>query len=302
MSFSRRLTVLHALYDMSRPEQLLLMTVVYGAGVAAAVAGDTRATLVGVVPTATLAVLAYLPLAASVHYANEYADYETDLLADRTAFSGGSGALARTGLPRSLPRQAAVVTLAGGVVATVSLVGLGVLDPTAVVVLAVITGFGWQYSLPPLALAWNGLGELDNAALGGVALPVFGYVVVGDLAVDAVLAFLPFGCLVFANLLAVTWPDRDADAAVGKETLATRWSPARLRLAYALAVMTAYGLLAVLWGDVVPPRVGWVMVLAAPLFGWGWWTYTNRRSAFPTVAGMVFVAVGQCLGWVVVGW
>ena len=299
MPSSRWPTVLHALFDMSRPEQLLLMAPVYGMGVAAAVADGAS-----VDPwVVALAFLAFLPVAASVHYANEYADYETDQLAERTRFSGGSGALDRTGLPRALPLRAAVVSLAVGVAATAVLFAVGSLTLPAVIVLALVAGFGWQYSVPPLALAWRGLGELDNAALGGVALPVFGYAVVAErVTVEAVVAFLPFGLLVFVNLLAVTWPDREPDAAVGKRTLATRWSTGRLRVVYAFALLAAYGSLVVLWGTAIPPLAGWATVLAGPLFVWGWRAYTRQRSAFPTVAGMVVVAVGQCAGWVAAVW
>lgn len=57
----------------------------------------------------------------------------------------------------------------------------------------------------------------------GVALPVYVYVVqAGPLDPQVVLIFIPFGTLVFVNLLATTWADREADAAVEKFTLATR--------------------------------------------------------------------------------
>jgi 1,4-dihydroxy-2-naphthoate octaprenyltransferase len=48
--------------------------------------------------------LALLSAAMAVHYANEYADAETDALTVRTPSSGGSGALERTDLPRSFLR------------------------------------------------------------------------------------------------------------------------------------------------------------------------------------------------------
>jgi len=69
---------------MARPAQLLLIVVVYvlGTTIAGARTGrlDAGRLLVGLVPL--------LPIAASVHYANEYADYGTDALAERTPFSG----------------------------------------------------------------------------------------------------------------------------------------------------------------------------------------------------------------------
>jgi 1,4-dihydroxy-2-naphthoate octaprenyltransferase len=289
-------TVARALVEMSRPEQLLLMIAVYAAGVAAAVergaALDVASTVVGL--------LVYLPVAASVHFANEYADYGTDLLTERTPFSGGSGALARTGLPRRLPLAAAVAALVVGGVAAVAAVAAGVVPSVAAVVLVVIAVFGWQYSVGPLALAWHGWGELDNALLGGVALPVYGVAVTaGTVQPWAVLAFVPFGCVVFVNLLATTWPDRLADAAVGKRTLATRLTPGTLRVVYAVAAVVGVASLALLHGGPVPAAV--CTATAVPLAGLvvGWYRYTRQRSPFPTVATMVGVGVTQTAVW---GW
>jgi hypothetical protein len=71
------------------------------------------------------------------------------------------------------------------------------------VILALGTLFGWMYSLKPLALGWRGLGELDNAVLGGLLLPFYGYVVqAGTVDVGVILALLPFGASAFVNLLA----------------------------------------------------------------------------------------------------
>jgi 1,4-dihydroxy-2-naphthoate octaprenyltransferase len=149
-----------------------------------------------------------------------------------------------------------------------------------------------------MALAWRGWGELDNAALGGVVLPVYGTVVVTDsVSLWAVVAFLPFGTAVFVNLLATTWPDRVADAQVGKQTLATRWSKARLRRLYgvglvALVISTVRG-----FETVLPLAVAAVTLTTLPIFGWGWSRYTTQESPAPTVAAMVCLAVGQAATW-----
>jgi 1,4-dihydroxy-2-naphthoate octaprenyltransferase len=300
------LTVLRALIGMSRPDQLLLMGLLYATGVLVAVAVEGGAA-VRPVPL-IVGFLLFLPVAVSVHYANEYADYETDHLTTRTPFSGGSGALVRTGLPRGLALRAAVATLVFGTVAVGVVAGLErgggpalTPDTTALGLLALIAVLGWQYSLPPLALAWHGWGELDNALLGGVLLPVYGVAVAGGVTVASVLAFLPFGCVVFVNLLATTWPDREADAEVGKATLATRLSADRLRWLYAGGLLASGLSMAAVHGGPVPAVVCWASLLAAPLLLWGLFTYTRRRSPFPTVAGMVVLAGAQFAGWFVVG-
>lgn len=84
-----------------------------------------------------------VPVTITIHYADEYADNETDALADRTPFSGG------------------------------------------------------------------------------IALPLYGAAVVAT-PTPVALALVPHTLLVGCNLLATHWADREADAAVGKRTLAVR--------------------------------------------------------------------------------
>ena len=294
-----RRVVLVALWRMSRPAQLALIALVYALGVAMAFGRGAEAEAGAV----AVGLVALLPTAASVHYANEYADAETDALTDRTPFSGGSGALVESGLPRSLALRAAVASGAVGVallVAGVAPVGGRMLGAVPAAALVGILLAGWQYSVRPLRLAWNGLGEATNAALGGVALPLYGFAVVTDgVTVAAALATLPFALVVFVNLLETQWPDRRADAAVGKDTLATRWSADRLRLAYGLGGLTAAGsaVALALSGDVFPRLVALGTVL--PMVGLvpGYYRFTRRETPLPAVVTMVLVAAGSTVGW-----
>ena len=213
-------------YKMARPSQLVLIAGVYSFGNIVAVAvGSSFSWEVFMIGLG-----AVIPASASVHYANEYADYETDRLTERTRFSGGSGALKATGLQRRLALICACAAVSVGLVLAFVGWSAGLLNETASAILALGIFLGWMYSLPPLALAWRGWGELLNAALGGVLLPMYGYSVqTGRVGLLILFASLPFGVLAFLNLLATTWPDREADAAVGKGTLATRWPARRLR-------------------------------------------------------------------------
>ncbi len=248
--------------------------------------------------TALVGFVVFLPVAASIHYANEYADYETDQLSESTPFSGGSNALADTGLSRLVSKHATGVTAVVSLCAVAVAATTGVLSTAAVVVLGFIGLFGWGYSLQPAAFAWRGLGELDNALLGGVVLPVYGVAVVMDsVSVDAVVAFLPLGCAVFVNLLATTWPDRNADAAVGKNTLATRLSVSRLRGIYLIGVIGLVATTLLGWQTVLPGAVVAVTLGLVPLFIWGLRRYTNQHSPAPTVTAMVLLALAQTVAW-----
>ncbi|PSQ19297.1 1,4-dihydroxy-2-naphthoate octaprenyltransferase [Halobacteriales archaeon QS_8_69_26] len=280
---------------MSRPSQLLLIGVVYATGVAAALARGVPAAADRIWGGLAAVVL----VAAGVHYANEYADYGTDRLTDPTPFSGGSQALVGTDLHPRIALRAAVASLVLGAVFAAWRALQGHLGAAAGTTLGLIAVFGWTYSLPPLELAWRGWGELDNAALGGLALPVYGFAATaGRVDAAAVLAFVPFSCLVFLNLLETQWPDREADAAVGKYTLATRWDPRRLRRVYAAGTLFVFGsLAALLAAGVIPLLVGVATLPAAPLVAWGYLRYTRREFPFPAVAAMVLTAVGQLAAW-----
>ena len=285
---------LHALWRMARPSQLALIGLVYVLGIAMAAGYGATPEPQG----ALRGLVALLPVAASVHYANEYADYETDALTTRTPFSGGSGALIDTGIPRRLALAAAVVT--GGLGLTVvATVGVG--SSAAAGLLAVIFLAGWQYSLPPLRFAWRGLGAFVNAALGGVLLPLYGYAVVaGQVTTEPVLATIPFALVVFVNLLETTWPDREADAAVGKRTLVVHWPVRAVRAAYALGSVAAAGSVVVLAGAVLPRLVA--AAALAPMVGlvWGITRFTRRETPLPAVLTMVAVAATTTAAWAVV--
>jgi 1,4-dihydroxy-2-naphthoate octaprenyltransferase len=279
------------LFSMSRPTQLLLIAFVYLFGSIIALAGGASLEL----STFWVGLFVLIPLSASIHYANEYADFETDTLTNRTLYSGGSGALQNSGLPRIIALRAA-----WGAVSVGSLIAIvrGNLSALSLGILLIGTLFGWMYSLKPLALGWRGLGELDNAVLGGVLLPLYGYVVqAGKFEAWVIFALLPFGGAVFINLLATTWPDRVADRLVGKRTLATRMPTGYLRVLYwsfALAIVISVILLL---HRVLPVQVVFGSLLITPVLLWAGLRYTRQQSPFPTVLAMVLLLVAQLVGW-----
>lgn len=289
-------TVVAALIRMSRPAQLSMIVLVYGLGALLALAQSALASAESIL----LGFTALLPTALSVHYINEYADYETDTLSEGTAFSGGSGALQNDQLPRSFARDAASVTaLLVLVVLLVGVVAGVTLSPMALALLAAILLLGWGYSVGP-AFAWNGLGEVDNALVGGILLPLYGVAATaGTISLTAVLAVLPFSVMLFCNLLATHWPDREADAAVGKETLATQWPRQRLKAAYGAAFALYLVLVALFWGGPLPLPVAVASAMVIPHFLWAFKEYTVRNSPAPTVGAMLSLAALQTIGWAI---
>ena len=282
------------LWRMARPTHLLLIGFVYVLGATMALAHGFHLE----VPYLWFGLAVLMLASMSVHYVNEYADYETDALTERTLFSGGSGALPNSTVPRRTALYAGWVCLVVGVSLAFVGRGVGLLNTTALIVLVIGAFLGWMYSLPPLALAWNGWGELDNALAGGMALPLFGFAVLaGVIGAPVAAACAPFVALVFLNLLATTWPDRHADSTVGKRMLATRWSPSKLRRTYWLVTVGFFLMFPLLVNWSLPPRVAWSSYIVAPLVIIGGLLYTKIRSPLPSVAAMVMMAVIQFIAW-----
>ncbi|MBX0287242.1 prenyltransferase [Halomicroarcula sp. F28] len=285
---------LRALWLAARPSQVALIALVYAHGV-----GMARALTTSAVSWPAVAVggAALLPVALGVHYANEYADVKTDRLTERTPFSGGSGAVERTGVRRELLARAAGVATLVGIGGAVASWWSGLLSVAALALLGSTAVAGLAYSLPPAALIRRGVGELTNAALGGTLLPLYGVAVVGRVSATTVLAVVPFTVLVGCNLLSTHWPDREADAAVGKRTLAVRWSAPRLRRAYWLLAGVAVLLTIGLAGRVLPVPVVAAQALALPSLVWGGVVLTRQPSPFPAVSAMVLHAGASTAAW-----
>lgn len=297
---------LWTLWAAGRPSQLALILLVYGLGLGIATTGrpvvvvGANAGAPSFRLSALVGALALLPVSVAIHYANEYADVETDALTERTPFSGGSGALETTRLPTAFLRRA---TIGATVVSGCSLVlAAPTLPPDAVGVLVAILLAGLGYSLPPVALIRRGLGEFVNAVLGGLLLPLYGVAVVATPTAVAGLAVVPFALVVGCNLFATHWPDREADATVGKRTLVVRWSPRRIRRAYAVLALTAVAVTVSLWlANAVPTVVAAATLAPISLLAWGWTTLTRRHNPFPSVLAMVVLAVSSTVAWWWVG-
>jgi 1,4-dihydroxy-2-naphthoate octaprenyltransferase len=286
------------LWSMARPLVLVsnILAWLYGVSIAFGNGDPIDFTSLGISFSAMLLV------SVSVHYVNEYADYQTDALTVRTVYSGGSGVLSRNVVPRTLAIQAAVATLILGVSMQLLANYFGVHPWSAMVLLGIGAIGGWMYSLPPLKLAWRGWGELDNALLGANVLPVYGYIgLSGRFEFWVMAACLPFTLLAFNNLLAVTWPDREADVRVGKRTLATRWPNKQLRLLYSIVATFSFMLLLLFSNWILPLDVAMAGFMALPLTLWGAKTYTQNKISHAPVYAMVMMMLTQTFAWFAIG-
>ncbi|MGH7715821.1 MAG: prenyltransferase, partial [Vulcanimicrobiaceae bacterium] len=109
-----------------------------------------------------------------VHYANDYYDRYADASAQRTPWSGGSGALLEDGLSPRIALNAAYFCAGIGAFAIAVFAVSGAYVPAIVGVAIAI--LAWSYSAPPMRLLARGLGELDTAIIIGLLFPLAGYV------------------------------------------------------------------------------------------------------------------------------
>jgi 1,4-dihydroxy-2-naphthoate octaprenyltransferase len=160
----------------------------------------------------------------SVHYSNDYFDYETDSRTAAGTVSGGSGILPKHPELRPYARWL-------GISLAVLSVALGALF---IIVFAFpLTYFGfaisgnllsWYYTAPPVRLAYRGLGELATMAAVGFLMPA-----IGDFSQYGV-AFSPLFliCLVPLLLYSLSFivnveiPDMEGDIAGGKRNFVAR--------------------------------------------------------------------------------
>lgn len=289
---------------MSRPDQILLVLVVAGAGVAAGVAGGAPMAPLRVV----IGALALVMATVSIHMVNEAADIDTDAVTTsqgtRTPFSGGSGAAARAGLPRQEVRAFGVAVASLAAAASVSIVltttAIGLLPAAATGALVLGLAGGWAYSVGP-AVSRRGGGEVLNAVLGGLLLPVFGVATVtGRLEAGDVALFVPFTLLVVVSMLETQWPDRHADRATGKHTLTSRLSSGQVRAVGATITALGYVLVVLLGVAGMPVEVVLAFTAAAPVSVVAVRRLGRAERPGPAVAAMVIVAVGQLVAWTVV--
>lgn len=203
------------------------------------------------------------------HYANDYFDRGGDAAAVRTAFSGGSGALVDGSLQPRVALLAALACLGAGALAGGALWRAGHAALAAQIAIAIAV-LAWSYSAPPLRLLARGLGELDATLVVAILVPLCAFAAQrGAVDSHALLATLPGAAAMFAMMLAVEFPDLEADAACGKRNLLVRFGAATgARLgATALLVLYASAALAPLAG--APPAAALAIAATLPL-GFGY--------------------------------
>lgn len=235
----------------------------------------------------------------AAHYADEYADIDTDTLTRRTAFSGGSGILPAGLVPPSWALHAAQFLVFLTVILSVLFTARGWISVHAAVIALVGLVGGWFYSMKPLQLERRGLAEITNGFIGGFLMPLMGYTVqVGAPSFNAVFFLLPVFLIVTADLLGVHWPDRAADEAVGKRTLALILG-SNTPCVYGSIIIFAYLLLFLQAGRLLPLPLIFAVSFAIPFNLWAGIQFSRSASPAPASISMGAFLLAATAGWII---
>lgn len=308
-------SIIRTLLIASRPSQIALVVLLYAVGIVIPLASTDvvadpvvqsvdHLLSIETIPRLVLGLGLLLLISLSLHYANEVSDMATDRRTERTPFSGGSGALVRNPSHRLIVWQTSVVFGVAAAFLTLVSAYLGIINQTAGVIAIAGLILGLAYSVRPIRLVDRGLGEVTNVLLGTILLPIYGIAMMGTPTVGSLLVVLPFAMVVGCNLLATHWPDRYADASIGKRTVVVRFDPTTIRTLFSGLILAYLFLVLLLWWvDMFPLKVFVAHVLVVPLLLWGRLRITRQENPLPSVIGMVILAIAMGIGWsaIVVG-
>lgn len=286
---------------LGRPKFLIYSLILQGLGAAAAGA-------LGVKFSPWFFALAQVQITFAhlmTHYFNEYFDFETDSrnLSD-TGWTGGSRVLVEGHFKPKIALITALIMVSGQIVLMFLLGSIypnfAVGYPIGIAVIAV----SWAYSAKPIALHSRGLGEFTVMIVLTCLTPLYGFVIQkGAGAYEAflhsplLLALLPLCLSQYARMMIMNFPDREADAQVGKRTLVVALGPDLAAKVFSLLIVLTYLSLALMLSQGLPPSVAIAVALPAPAAVYlamsllkGAWKYPEKLRKLPFIATLYVMA------------
>jgi 1,4-dihydroxy-2-naphthoate polyprenyltransferase len=246
-------------------------------------------------------------LEAATVLSNDLLDLESDRInANFGPFTGGSRVLVDGLLALPQARRAIAVALlltalcAGGVLASTA-------EPAASgVLLLLMAVLALGYTVPPLKLSHRGLGEVDVGLTHATGAILCGFVFQGGLLANPApwLLSLPLALAVLPSIILAGVPDRAADRATGKATLAVRLEArGALVLAGSCAVLASAAALVLLWTTPVGGLLAGIEYLAplhATLLLILLARQAPRADSLARIDGLMVAALSYMLWFVVV--
>ncbi len=280
----RKMRTVAAFVQLARPKFLIGGFVAYALGSAVAAYTGARISLSTYVGGQAMVTAFHL----MTHFANDYFDRHADRFTQPSEFAGGSGVLVSGALPARAALIAALACAALGALGALSFARAG--NAYAAMLGCVIGAMAWCYSAPPLRLAGRGWGELTTAAIVAVLVPLTGFATpTGTLEPGVLAATIAPACAMFAMMIAVEWPDRDADAQTDKRNLIVRLGPRRAGDLAALGALLIAPLMLLNAALGAPRSLAVYAALIAPLT----WGFARRIRACGTAADIA--AHGVCV-------
>ncbi|NPV81392.1 MAG: prenyltransferase [Firmicutes bacterium] len=214
-----------------------------------------------------LSAVGVLSLHLGANLVNDYYDFTSgaDVARDsRTPFYGGGTILVQGILTPQQVRQAYRLLFL-----TAFIVGLVLAMARGIGVLAFgLAGFlgGYFYTAPPLQLSYKELGEATIGLCFGPLTIAGAYLAqTGTITIETIVASIPVGLLVAAIVLVNEFPDRGADCAAGKRTLAVGLPLHMAFLLYAALVLMPFPIIGAAILFKILPHTGIATFIALPL-------------------------------------
>jgi len=249
-------------------------------------------------------------LEAATVFCNERLDLDTDRANPNYGpFTGGSRVLVTGAITPVRLRFATGLVLIGAlaVAAAALSVARAPVSTALWMLLAVVLTLG--YTVAPLRLSYRGLGELDVGFTHSALVLVLGGLLQGAglFTADLWLLAAPLALAIVPAIILAGMPDRDADAAVGKRTLAVRFGK-HGALKLAAVTMTSAAALG-LWfeglGLVDGAFAGlrWFVLPHAALgLALLWWYGHKPIDALARIDGLLIATLSYMLWFVLIPW
>jgi 1,4-dihydroxy-2-naphthoate octaprenyltransferase len=249
--------------QLLRPQFLVASIVLFSIGV---LATGGRIDLADNIFLAALTAVVLVQLSCGL--INEYCDWLGDRFARKSFFAGGSGVVASGMVSPATALAGAIVSIS---IASALSIWVMAQVPDRSLFLPVLlssAALGWAYSVRPVRLVSSGGGELIVAFLLAFAVPFLGAYMVSGTFDAALLPFsLPLFFFALAAIIAVEYPDKQADIRAVKRNLTYRLGLRLSAMVQSLSVFIGFGLTAVflLLGDL--HWIGTLLFIALP-FAW----------------------------------
>jgi 1,4-dihydroxy-2-naphthoate octaprenyltransferase len=254
-----------------------------------------------------LGLLGLFLLEVATVLANELLDLESDRRnLNYGPFNGGSRVLVDGLMSEREVRAGIMAALGLFLLCAALLLALSPRPGAGALVLGAITVLALGYTVPPLKLSYRGLGELDVGLTHATGAILCGFAFQGGALADPWpwLVSLPLGLAILPSITLSGVPDRDADQAAGKGTLAVRLG---VRGAYWVAggatLLAAAAALALQHHPSIGPLLRGIELVALPhaaLLLWLLAREAGRERGAVRIDGLMVAALTYLLWFVLV--